>query len=362
MPKRFSTGDASLDRCLEAIRRRAKEIGYEEARINELVSRLRDKEQDAFLWESVERHLETLDISSRDEQQLGLRISMNRGYLAVHRMAGIALPSGSGKVIPPHFCLSSQRHNNTLVIRRLLEMAGIFEDIALLSAQDLVQLKVIPEVAECLRSVRTALDRTNTTEEAFQGLRKDKAIGRLQNAVRKFKSLSREFKGSIMKNAIAQFKQDHAGTTVFVMTSLPKKANNTRIEDKKIDKLFAFICKHLQKYGLTAVRADKKNYVAETSNMMWDNVQVYLEACDYGIAILENLYTEQMNVNVAVEYGYQRGLGKPTLLLKDTNFENIAADLLGQMWREFSFEDMTTVATCLDGWMVDLGKPRITAD
>jgi len=163
-----------------------------------------------------------------------------------------------------------------------------------------------------------------------------------------------------MRHEIVKFKDDYPGETVFVMMTFPKNKKDTKKEDKKLDAIFAGIRDVLQRYGLTAVRADKKVYA--TSDSQWENLQIYMEAADYGVAVLEDLFHEEINPNVAVEYGYMGGLGKRVLLLKDIGFTKIASDLLGKLWKEFDINDLQTLKPALEQWMVDLDKRKIVGE
>ena len=87
-----------------------------------------------------------------------------------------------------------------------------------------------------------------------------------------------------------------------------------------------------------------------------------MKSANYGIAVLENVFSENMNVNVAVEYGYVQGLGKRALLLKDKRFTKIAVDLLGKLWKEFDIDHLETVKKCVENWMVDLKKAKIVGN
>ncbi len=360
VPKIFSTGKESLRVCVQTITSRARQVGYDEQRVVDMIARIKDTEQNAFLWESAKRHLEASGIGRQDENLLQVRLAMSQAYVAVHcSSGGIVIPIGSGKVIPAHFSQGGTGRINVIRIRRFLEAVGIFTDVAEMSAGDLVELKAIPEIAESLARAGEALNMSDSTEETMRLLARGQVIRELRQAVGRFKSSSLASKGDNMDKAISQFKTDYPGQTVFVMTSFPKGTSKTQDADAKINTAFRFISSFLQSYGLTAVRADGKNYVAVGSNHLWDNVQVYLHACDYGIAILDNMYSEQMNVNVAMEYGYLRGLKKPTLLLKSKEFKNIPTDILGLAWKEFEFDRVKSIGECLDRWMVDLGKPKI---
>ncbi len=158
-----------------------------------------------------------------------------------------------------------------------------------------------------------------------------------------------------LEMCIQRFKQEHdPKRTVFVMM---KFSGGDIAKDTKLEKLYTSIKLELDKYGFDAVRADEKDY--SDTGYLWDNIQIYLNGCEYGIAVLENLYSDEMNPNVALEYGYMLAKGKKVLLLKEKSFKNINADILGKIWKEFDIDNPTTVKKAIQSWMIDLGIPQI---
>jgi len=161
---------------------------------------------------------------------------------------------------------------------------------------------------------------------------------------------------SIEKGLLKFLKEHRPEKTVFIMM---KFSGGDPDRDKKLENLYTSIKLELDKYGLEAVRADEKDY--SDTGYLWDNIQIYLNGCGYGIAVLENLYYNEMNPNVALEYGYMMAKGKKVLLLKEKTFQNINADILGKIWKEFDIDDPNTVKKAIQSWMVDLGIPQIKA-
>jgi hypothetical protein len=158
-----------------------------------------------------------------------------------------------------------------------------------------------------------------------------------------------------LEMGIQAFKSEHdPSKTVFVMMKF--SGDDPGINDK-LEGLFNTIKLALDKYDLDAVRADEKNYSA--TYYIWDNAQIYLNGCNYGIAVLENLYSDEMNPNVALEYGYMLAKGKQVLLLKEKSFKNIRADILGKIWKEFEIGKKGSIERAIQGWMVDLGSKQI---
>jgi hypothetical protein len=110
----------------------------------------------------------------------------------------------------------------------------------------------------------------------------------------------------------------------------------------------------LRGHGLNPVRADDRMYLRDRN--LWNNVCVYMLCCKYGIAILEDRIKDEFNPNVAIEYGFMRGLNKPTLLLTDVGFRNLRADIIGTLREEFDITDIEgSIRRPIETWLVELG-------
>lgn len=149
---------------------------------------------------------------------------------------------------------------------------------------------------------------------------------------------------------------------VFVMMKFPDK-NVPSENDKLLEEIWHSIDSTLnQGYGLRALRADKKDYTL--GDWLWNNVCVYMESSKYGIAVLENLSGSEFNPNVAIEFGYMKALGRAVLLLKERSFNNIRADIIGRLWKEFSATDQSTIRATISKsihtWAIDIGLRRLT--
>lgn len=104
----------------------------------------------------------------------------------------------------------------------------------------------------------------------------------------------------------------------------------------KLKILFESIEKTLQRcYGLNVLRADFRDF--SKSGWLWDNVCVYMLSSKFGIAVLESFSAKEFNPNVAMEFGFMKALGRELLLLKDKNFTEVKADILGRLSVPFSF-------------------------
>jgi hypothetical protein len=109
----------------------------------------------------------------------------------------------------------------------------------------------------------------------------------------------------------------------------------------------------LRENDLDPVRADDKMYMADRN--LWNNVCVYMLCCGKGIAILEDRLADEFNPNVALEYGFMRALNRPTLLLADTGFRNLRADVIGTLRETFDLMDIeSTVKPAVERWLAEL--------
>jgi hypothetical protein len=137
-------------------------------------------------------------------------------------------------------------------------------------------------------------------------------------------------------------------TNVFLMT---------RFQDgnRMLSELDVTIREGLRAQRMIGHRADDRCYPSDRN--LWDNVCTYMLCCKYGIAVLEDIVADEFNPNVALEYGFMRALGKPTLLLKERRFKP-RADILGTVWHEFDVLDIRqSVPKALNKWLHDVGAP-----
>jgi CheY-like chemotaxis protein len=136
---------------------------------------------------------------------------------------------------------------------------------------------------------------------------------------------------------------------VFIMTRFQHGS-------RELEKIDVALRTTLSANGLIAHRADDRCYPDDRN--LWDNVCTYMIGCKYGIAILEDIIQDEFNPNVALEYGFMRGLGKEVLLLKEQRFKP-RADIMGTLWDEF---DILNIGPDVEGaitrWLRDLGIER----
>lgn len=119
------------------------------------------------------------------------------------------------------------------------------------------------------------------------------------------------------------------------------------------DKIVRGIRDTLTPYGLTAVRADDKEY----HSSLLPNIQTYLHGCDFGIAVFERIEQDDFNPNVSLEVGYMMAMGKDVCLLKDKTLRTLHTDLVGRLYRTFDPQDpVISIPLELTKWMKDKGK------
>ena len=158
-----------------------------------------------------------------------------------------------------------------------------------------------------------------------------------------------------LQDSIAAFFRDFENgcqdyeKNVFLMTRYQRGSET-------LEQLDRLIRHTLAAAGLVGHRADDRCYTADRN--LWDNVCTYMHCCRLGIAVLEDIVVDEFNPNVALEYGYMRGLEKPVLLLKERRFHP-RADILGTLWEEFDILQLDqTVPAAVDRWLNDIGPIR----
>jgi hypothetical protein len=158
-------------------------------------------------------------------------------------------------------------------------------------------------------------------------------------------SVVRSFPVEITES-LKQFLNDHPDPSkvAFVMMRFgTTPAHNNIVES---------IRSTLQPLGITALRADEKQYHPD----LWYNILTYLVGCGFGIAVFERIEQEEFNPNVALEVGYLYGVGKPVCLLKDKTLKILHADIIGRLYCQFDpLDPRGTIPPPLRKWLSDTG-------
>ncbi len=153
---------------------------------------------------------------------------------------------------------------------------------------------------------------------------------------------------------------DRFDRSVFVMMKFPDPAHMEAWQVACLEDLYGAVKEELDRHGLVARRADKKTYAA--SKQLWDNLSIYMLGCRYGVAILEDHVGDELNPNVALEYGFMKGLGREVILLKERRFKHLRADLVGTIPKEFDIAtdhavDRRSLQDAVSNWLTDIGVP-----
>jgi len=149
-----------------------------------------------------------------------------------------------------------------------------------------------------------------------------------------------------ISDSLKHFQKDHpdSAKVAFVMMRFGTTPAHTSIVDS--------IRSTLQPLGVTAVRADDKEYHSD----LWPNILTYIYGCGFGIAVFERLDADEFNPNVSLEVGHLYGLGKPVCLLKDKTLKTLHTDLVGKLYRPFDpHNPAKTIPTELSKWIKDKG-------
>ncbi|SRR6266446_3846315 len=147
-----------------------------------------------------------------------------------------------------------------------------------------------------------------------------------------------------LAESLKKFKEDHPdkSKSAFVMMRFGKTKAHTAILET--------LRKTLGKHGITALRADDKDY---HDDLFW-NILTFMHGCGFGVAVLERIEQEHFNPNISLEIGYMLALGKPILLLKDKTLQALNTDLIGRLYKTFDPQAIQeTIAPEVERWLKD---------
>jgi hypothetical protein len=122
--------------------------------------------------------------------------------------------------------------------------------------------------------------------------------------------------------------------SVFVMTKFPDPKNPAP-KDAHLDAVIQAVRDAVKSRGYEARLAGDDQY----HTLLWDNVELYLLGCRRGIAIVEDKYLPELNPNVAMEWGWMRGMGRNVLYLVEKDFKKQRADWDGLLESPFDWAD-----------------------
>lgn len=117
-------------------------------------------------------------------------------------------------------------------------------------------------------------------------------------------------------------------------------------------KILASIRSALEPHGITALRADDKQYHDD----LYFNILTYIHGVRFGIAVFERIQEDNFNPNVSLEVGYMLGLRKSVCFIKDKTLKTLHTDLVGKLYRSFDpYSPDNTIPNELFAWMDQKG-------
>ena len=122
--------------------------------------------------------------------------------------------------------------------------------------------------------------------------------------------------------------------SVFIMIKFPADGPARRKKDEDLWRVINAVSAAVEAAGYVPRIATQRRH-----DLLWDNVELYLLGCARGIAIVEDKYLPELNPNVAMEWGWMRGMGKRVLYLAEQEFDRGRADLEGLLKDRFSWAD-----------------------
>jgi phosphoserine phosphatase len=141
--------------------------------------------------------------------------------------------------------------------------------------------------------------------------------------------------------AILKSSQDHCRDSgydknVFIMTPFRN--------DARYKEMIQIIKQTLKNNGFNGWLASDKKLEPQ----LWANVQAFMLACKYGIAIFtrgeegkgtkDKITTSRFNPNVSIEMGFMLSRGKEVLLLKDKALKSLPTDMMGSLYQDFDLD------------------------
>lgn len=119
-------------------------------------------------------------------------------------------------------------------------------------------------------------------------------------------------------------------------------------KDERFNKALEIIKSKLAEYDIIGIRADEEQF----ASTIWENIKVYMDNADFGIAIAESVEDQYINSNVSVEIGYMLALKKKVCLLKEKSLDKLHSDFAGIIYKEFDIDNVEeSLPKTLEKWM-----------
>ena len=133
--------------------------------------------------------------------------------------------------------------------------------------------------------------------------------------------------------------------SVFIMTKFPEGASQL---DTELETVIGTVRAAITECGHVPRLASDVQF----HPLLWDNVELYLLGSSRAVAILESRYKPELNPNVAMEWGWMRGMGREILPLVEKDFDYIRADWGGLIDHRFEWDDPgQSVRDAVKAWL-----------
>jgi hypothetical protein len=119
--------------------------------------------------------------------------------------------------------------------------------------------------------------------------------------------------------------------SVFIMTKFPDGDSD---KDRALGAIIEAV-----KAGIKAAKMTPRIATFGYHDMLWPNVELFLLGCARGVAIVEDQYRQELNPNVALEWGWMKGMGKRVFFLMEEKFAHSRADWQGLLSKTFSWSE-----------------------
>lgn len=127
------------------------------------------------------------------------------------------------------------------------------------------------------------------------------------------------------------WRQTPADRSVFIMTKYPDGADPQL--DQQLQTVIDTVVAAVTARGYHPHLAIKKKLHAN----LWENVECHMLACTRGIAIVEDRFNPKLNPNVAMEWGWMRGMRRPVTYLVEKGVTLVPADVAGLIQSRFDW-------------------------
>lgn len=156
------------------------------------------------------------------------------------------------------------------------------------------------------------------------------------------------------KDKLVEFHQNSEfDDCVFIITKFPDPQSNDEI-DTQLQGVIDMVCAAVRLCNYVPRIASERRYHA----LLWDNVELYLLGCKRAVAIVEDKYRPELNPNVAMEWGWMRGMGRDVLYLIEEEFVHDRADWAGLLEDRFCWSDPhDQICAAVRQWLGDEAEP-----